>query len=367
MGAGAEMGDVEGAPDRVVRHVPEGADVEARNWRRHAANPKAAACVRLAKPVDDGVHFSWRSTLLAGTCDEVLDAASRLSGGMRGATVEVLHLDGFGNQGGTVDLLQSAVLDVLSPSSRPDRTKGAARQALSRRVEALPRAKAALRVAERLMAGEEVSPRLVEGMDAALRDVTARRICAERGLRVGELARALGTRGWPDPDGARSAWDRAMFGPDPCPGGDGPVEVHDLARLHAAVRWVTGEDRSSGRPEVPHDSGGCAAFAVMLNRVLDGRGRYVLSGDPAIAPCSHVALRVGDRICDGSGVHEPDAFHRRWCDGDGILELLDTSGDGDLVRCHARSNHGLDEVGLERDLREALGLSPPRAGFCPGW
>ena len=90
-------------------------------------------------------------------------------------------------------------------------------------------------------------------------------------------------------------------------------------------------------------SGNCAAFAVVLDRVLDGGGQfaYVESGHYAFA--DHVALRLGDRLVDGEGVHDETEFRDTWCqeDEDGecpsmeelsdpayeyVLRLADSSG-----------------------------------------
>jgi hypothetical protein len=250
--------------------------------------------------------------------------------------------------------MRSAVCAAISRSER-DSAGNAYLSALKEKFAALPRALATMRVAHEILSGTMVPPDAVVRMDEALRDVRVRRICAERGLDTLALAGTMEANGVPDAWEMEAGWDQAVFGPARQIQGVEPAVFPDYQELHRILRWVTGEAPTSGRGKIPHSTGGCAAFAVILNRVLGGNGRYVGSGDPALGMCSHVALRLGDFIIDGSGVHKPDAFLRRWSFDDGPREIVDLSEDGDRVRRLASRRHGIDEEAIERDFRAALG------------
>lgn len=107
--------------------------------------------------------------------------------------------------------------------------------------------------------------------------------------------------------------------------------------------------------------GNCAAFALVLNKVLGGGGTYLCadSGEH-YQYVDHVALRFDGHLYDASG-RIGEAEFRRWAeteDGPGdVFEIADDS----IVRYVDGTGGGvvapLNPDRLEADLRAALGLT----------
>jgi hypothetical protein len=105
--------------------------------------------------------------------------------------------------------------------------------------------------------------------------------------------------------------------------------------------------------------GQCAAFAVVLNRVLGGDGTYLAADGQHYEYVEHVALSIDGEIYDASGRIDMDKLkgYAEPEEGDepGIIEIDDES-----IRAMVDSTGGgiypaLDENLIEARLRSALG------------
>jgi hypothetical protein len=93
----------------------------------------------------------------------------------------------------------------------------------------------------------------------------------------------------------------------------------DAALLDSVLRglYQAGDDvlRDAGRFRA--DGGACGLWASVLNRVLGAGGHYVVFDRPSFdintaQACSHIALRVGNMVADGTGVHEVGHLTDNW-------------------------------------------------------
>lgn len=151
----------------------------------------------------------------------------------------------------------------------------------------------------------------------------------------------------------------------------GPQRVSEESRRRAGSETITNEkspaEIEKSIQQVSRNfnlfGGNCAAFAVILNRVLGGDGNYLIVDGGHYEYVDHVALVYRGKVYDGNGLTSHKALRQEWS-GDEPVTLdtfHDPSPDGDDVRRLVDSTGGgvfasVDERKLEAALRSALGI-----------
>jgi hypothetical protein len=121
--------------------------------------------------------------------------------------------------------------------------------------------------------------------------------------------------------------------------------------IHQAIKSAAREGEGFG--------GQCAAFAVVLNRILGGEGIYLAADGQHYEYVEHIALLYDGEIYDGSGRIEREdlAEYADPEDGDDP-EIIEIDDDADIRAMVDSSGGGiyptLNEESLEMRLRAAL-------------
>ena len=367
-------------PPAVVFRSPVELDEKSSDWTRPEGNDDYLACVAfrpLCIPDSMKGRMTAEQILVVGNLSGLMAQTRKLATEQAPAgfhyifgVPKIIDIMGHQCEGSAHRLLSNLLCSVLPredhhlPIVRKHdeiRRAGYLRE-LTYLLEAWPGADWAMELAARTLMGQPVSRQEIGFLDESLSHTATRRLCAERELDTEALANALARDGVGHTDTMLARWAHAMFSPNPVNEYPKPLSMDSeaLHSLHCAVRAATGED-GGRRPLVYHNQGGCAAFAVILNSLLEGPGRYVVTGDRRLGLCGHVALRVGNHVVDGEGVWRPDAFMRRWHAVTGPADFFDPSPDGNEVRRLAGGDDRMNVAAVTESLREEL----HEAGLLP--
>ena len=130
-----------------------------------------------------------------------------------------------------------------------------------------------------------------------------------------------------------------------------PADIHNAILEIAKTRVLMG--------------GNCAMFAVILNRVLEGDGTYLIADGGHYEFSDHVALIHQDYVYDGDGMSTREAFAAHWGEEPGdddengvaIEDFQDQTPYGESVLKLADPGiYQFDGDAIEEILRDKLGL-----------
>jgi hypothetical protein len=331
-------------------------------WETLAKEPLPNVCVELTKLVyedrDGNRTCEIQKIIVAGSLDEVVSNVKNMaqecekSNLARLCVPEVLRMSGFGEK----RFSSNALTNLLCCIGMPDKASFYV-DVLEKRRLADPVANNVMDIFNKANIGGKISLEEINYLQQALKNQIVLRLCVENGLKLQECADLMCEHEDKTSDAILTRLTQKLFKIDSRLDGYPVVEFHNMDALHQAIRSATGVNTLAGRPLINHSSGGCAAFAVVLNKVLDGPGIYVLNEDTRNDVANHVALRVGNFICDGEGVHSADDFLRNWSTSGGLSEVLDSSLNGDWVRRYGAKEQVFGEIEVESYLIETLGLN----------
>ena len=171
---------------------------------------------------------------------------------------------------------------------------------------------------------------------------------------VGAMAQLYAPGG--EADAVEARWESMLFRNPPF----STLSSDSAIFLDKVIKSLRTEDNDFGRTHA-YSGGACGLWASVLNRVLETGGQYIVCAGRGFIPdrhrsCHHVALRVGDFIVDGLGVHKPGDFLREWKTVHDCMHELHQPEDAGLIGLMKEEpivRRMLDENALESDMRSA--------------